>query len=266
MTRIAIAGAAGRMGQALIQAVSMDTKLQLTHTFEQPGHASLDLDAGVLAGISPVSVPLTDSIAGVNFDLLVDFTTPTATMEHLAYCRSQGRRMVIGTTGLDEVDRNAVSLAAENMPIVLAPNMSIGVNLTLKLIEMTARTLGDDVDIEVIEAHHRHKVDAPSGTALRMGEVAANILGRDLAEDGVYTRYGQTGERDQKAIGFATIRGGDMVGEHSVWFVGAGERIEIVHKATSRAIYAAGAVRAARWLLDRSNGLYDMQDVLGLVD
>ena len=174
--------------------------------------------------------------------------------------------MVVGTTGLDEDQCSDVATAAEHMAVVLAPNMSVGVNLMLKLIDLAARTLGDSVDVEVIEAHHRHKVDAPSGTALRMGEVAAKALDRDLATDGIYSRHGQIRARHDKAIGFATVRAGDVVGEHSVWFAGKGERIEITHKATNRAIYAAGAVRAARWLMDQPNGLYDMQDVLGLSD
>ena len=266
MTRIAIAGAAGRMGQALIQAVTSDTELELAHAFEQPGHASIGTDVGVLAGLDRVGILLTDSIGSGDFDLLITFTTPTATMEHLTYCQSQGLRMVIGTTGLDEGQRSEVALASEHIGVVLAPNMSVGVNLTLKLIELAGRTLGDSVDVEVIEAHHRHKVDAPSGTALRMGEVAAKALGRDLATTGVYSRHGQIGVRDDKTIGFATVRAGDVVGEHSIWFVGTGERVEITHKATSRTIYAAGAVRAARWLIDQPNGLYDMQDVLGFSD
>ena len=266
MTRIAIAGAAGRMGQALIQAVSLDAETELAHAFEQPGHASLGTDAGVVAGLERVGISLTDTIGSGDFDLLINFTTPTATMEHLTYCQSQGRRMVIGTTGLDEGQRSEVASVSEHMGVVFAPNMSVGVNLTLKLIELAARTLGDSVDVEVIEAHHRDKVDAPSGTALQMGEVAAKALGRDLATAGVYSRHGQIGARDAKAIGFSTIRAGDVVGEHSVWFAGTGERVEITHKATSRAIYAAGAVRAARWLMDQPNGLYDMQDVLGFSD
>ena len=266
MTRIAIAGAAGRMGQALIQAVTSDVELELAHAFEQPGHTSLGTDAGVVAGLNRVGILLTDSIDSSDFDLLITFTTPTATMEHLTYCQSQGRRMVIGTTGLDDGQRREVASASERIGVVLAPNMSVGINLTLKLIELAARTLGDSFDVEVIEAHHRHKVDAPSGTALRMGEVAAKGLGRDLVANGVYSRHGQIGVRDDKTIGFATVRAGDVVGEHSIWFVGTGERVEITHKATSRTIYAAGAVRAARWLIDQPNGLYDMQDVLGLSD
>tara|TARA_B100001013_G_scaffold129082_1_gene75318 strand:- start:73 stop:837 length:765 start_codon:yes stop_codon:yes gene_type:complete len=254
------------MGQALIQAVTSDAEFELAHAFEQPGHASLGTDAGVVAGLDRVGIALTDSIGSGDFDLLITFTTPTATMEHLTYCQSQGRRMVIGTTGLDEGQRSEVASASEHIGVVLAPNMSVGVNLTLKLIELAGRALGDSVDVEVIEAHHRYKVDAPSGTALRMGEVAAKALGRDLATTGVYSRHGQIGVRDDKTIGFATVRAGDVVGEHSIWFVGTGERVEITHKATSRTIYAAGAVRAARWLIDQPNGLYDMQDVLGFSD
>jgi 4-hydroxy-tetrahydrodipicolinate reductase len=264
MTRIAIAGAAGKMGRALIQSVTSDNELELARAFEQPGHSLLGSDVGVLAGLDRVGIPLTDDIDGGDFDLLINFTTPTATMDHLGYCRSQGHRMVIGTTGLDEGQRNEINSASGHIGIVLAPNMSVGVNLTLKLIDLAARTLGDSVDVEVIEAHHQHKVDAPSGTALGMGEVVAKALGRDLTTHGVYSRHGQIGPRDDKAIGFSTVRAGDVVGEHSVWFVGMGERIEITHKATNRAIYAFGAIRAVHWLMDQPNGLYDMQDVLGL--
>jgi 4-hydroxy-tetrahydrodipicolinate reductase len=266
MTGIAVAGAAGRMGQALISAVSGNSDLELTHVFERPGHALLGTDAGVLVGADPMGIPLTDAIGSQDFDLLIDFTSPIATMAHLVYCQSQSKRMVIGTTGIDVSYRSKIAFTAGNIGIVMAPNMSIGINLMLKLIELAARTLGDTADIEIIEAHHRQKIDAPSGTALLMGKVAADVLERDLITDGVYSRHGQIGERGTKTIGFSTIRAGDMVGEHSVWFVSSGERVEISHKATSRAIYAAGAVRAALWLVGRPNGLYDMQDVLGFSD
>ncbi len=198
------------------------------------------------------------------FDVLIDFTAPAATLDHLALCRSAGKAMVIGTTGLDADQRAAVSAAGVAIGIVCAPNMSVGVNLCLKLLDIAARVLGDEVDVEIIEAHHRHKVDAPSGTALRMGEVVAAALGRDLGEVAVYGREGHTGPRERRTIGFETIRAGDIVGEHSVWFAGEGERVEIAHKASSRMTFARGAVRAAAWIAAREAGFYDMQDVLGL--
>lgn len=198
------------------------------------------------------------------FDVLIDFTRPEGTLAHLEICRKAGRAMVIGTTGFTEAQKQTIREAAKEIPVVFAPNMSVGVNLCLKLLDLAARVLGDEVDIEVIEAHHRHKVDAPSGTALRMGEVVAEALGRDLAQCAVYGREGHTGERERKTIGFETIRAGDIVGEHTVMFAGIGERVEITHKASSRMTFAKGAVRAAAWLKGRSAGLYDMQDVLDL--
>lgn len=266
MIGIAIAGAAGRMGQAIIKVVLENPDLQLAHVFEKPGHALLGTDAGNLVGADSIGVILTDRIDSSDFDVLIDFTSPTATMANLSYCKLHERRIVIGTTGLDIRQREDIDSASDNMGIVIAPNMSIGVNLALKLIELAAGTFGDDADIEIIESHHRHKVDAPSGTALRMGDVVAEKLGRNLITDGVYSRHGQIGEREDKEIGFSTIRAGDLVGEHSVWFVSSGERIEITHKATDRAIYAIGAVRAAMWIIDHPNGVYSMQDVLGLSD
>jgi 4-hydroxy-tetrahydrodipicolinate reductase len=266
MIRVAIAGAAGRMGQTLVHAVSLDSAVQLVHAFEQTGSPSIGADVGEVAGIGHTGILLTDTIDSADFDLLIDFTIPNATIDHLEFCRTYGRRIVIGTTGLDQNQRTQIAAAAAEVGVVLAPNMSIGVNLSLKLIELAARTFGDSVDVEVIEAHHRHKVDAPSGTALRMGEVAANALGRNLDSDGVFTRYGQVGARDPKAIGFTAIRAGEIVGEHTVLFATAGERVEITHKASSREIYATGALRAAIWLMDRPAGLYDMQQVLDLYD
>ncbi|OOG23344.1 4-hydroxy-tetrahydrodipicolinate reductase, partial [Thioalkalivibrio denitrificans] len=211
-------------------------------------------------------VAVTDDPAALTdaFDVLIDFTRPEGTLAHLEICRKAGRAMVIGTTGFSEEQKQVIRDAAKEIPLVFAPNMSVGVNLCLKLLDLAARVLGDDVDIEVIEAHHRHKVDAPSGTALRMGEVVAEALGRDLAACAIYGREGHTGERDPKTIGFETIRAGDIVGEHTVMFAGAGERVEITHKASSRMTFARGAVRAAGWLSGRPAGLYDMQDVLGL--
>jgi len=264
--RIAVAGAGGRMGRTLVQAVTEAEGLVLGAATERPGSSLIGADAGELAGVgrNGVAVSADLSAAMDSFDVLIDFTAPSATMEHLALCRQAGKRMVIGTTGLDEAQRAAVAVAGDSVGIVFAPNMSVGVNLCLKLIDIAARVLGDEVDIEIIEAHHRHKVDAPSGTALRMGEVVAAALGRDLAEVAVYGRQGHTGARERRTIGFETIRAGDVVGEHSVWFASEGERVEIVHKASSRMTFARGAVRAAAWVAGRETGLFDMQDVLGL--
>ena len=266
MVRIAIAGAAGRMGKSLIAACGATENVEVTAAVEHKGSPAIGTDAGEQAGFPRLGVAVRDALVDAvdDFDLLIDFTRPQPTLDHLDICRRHGKRMVIGTTGFDTPQRSRIEAAAKEMPIVLAPNMSVGVNLSLKLLEMAATVLGDDVDIEVIEAHHRHKVDAPSGTALRMGEVVAEALGRDLKECGVYERYGHTGERDRKTIGFSTIRAGDIVGEHTVLFAADGKRLEITHKASSRMTFANGAVRAALWLTGKSAGLYDMQDVLGL--
>lgn len=265
-TRIAIAGAAGRMGRALIEAVRQAEGVTVTAAFEHPEHGLLGSDAGLLAGVGEVGVTLSADVAAATgaFDVLIDFTRPQATLANLAVCRAAGRRMVIGTTGFSDAEKAQLQAAAADIGIVFAPNMSVGVNLCLKLLDMAARVLGDEVDIEIIEAHHRHKVDAPSGTALRMGEVVAAALGRDLKDCAVYGREGVTGERDRKTIGFETIRAGDIVGDHTVLFAGIGERIEITHKASSRMTFAKGAVRAADWLMGRGAGLYDMRDVLDL--
>lgn len=266
MTRIAITGAAGRMGRSLIEACQQADGLQVTVALEHPDSTLLGSDAGELAGIGKLGVSVGADITAVidDFDVLIDFTRPKPTLANLAACRSAGRRMVIGTTGFDAAQKAAIAAAASDIAVVFAPNMSVGVNLCLKLLDMAARVLGDDVDIEVIEAHHRHKVDAPSGTALRMGEVVADALGRNLSDCAVYGREGHTGERDRKTIGFETIRAGDIVGDHTVLFAGDGERVEITHKASSRMTFANGAVRAAGWLSGQENGLFDMQDVLGL--
>jgi 4-hydroxy-tetrahydrodipicolinate reductase len=266
MTRIAITGAAGRMGRSLIEAVHNMDGLELTVALEHPDSSLLGSDAGDLAGLGRLGVVLGADLAAVSgeFDVLIDFTRPEPTLANMAICRSAGRRMVIGTTGFSEAQKLEIAAAANAIGVVFAPNMSVGVNLCLKLLDMAARVLGDEVDIEVIEAHHRHKVDAPSGTALRMGEVVAAALGRDLASCAVYGREGHTGERDRRTIGFETIRAGDIVGDHTVLFAGAGERVEITHKASSRMTFANGAVRAAGWLMAHQSGLFDMQDVLGL--
>jgi len=266
-TRVGIAGAAGRMGRTLVELVMRDARLSLAAAFEHADAPQLGQDAGLLAGSGSTGVPLMPStaLAQADFEVLIDFTTPAATLENVAQCRQLGRALVIGTTGA-ALDRQLIESAAKVIPIVWAPNMSVGVNLSFKLLELAARVLGDEVDIEIIEAHHRHKVDAPSGTALRMGQVIATALGRDLGACAIYGREGQTGPRDRQTIGFSTIRAGEIVGDHTVLFAGAGERIEISHRAENRATFAAGALRAAVWLNGRPPGLYDMQDVLGLRD
>lgn len=266
MTRVAIHGAAGRMGRALVAAAAGNPAFTVAAACEHAEHAALGQDAGVLAGIAPIGAPLvpTAALAGTPFDVLVDFTRPAATLAALAACRSAGRALVIGTTGFEAAGRAAILAASRDVPIVWAPNMSVGVNVCFALLATAARTLGDAFDVEIVEAHHRHKVDAPSGTALRMGEIVAGALGRDLAQDAVYGRQGHTGARPGGQIGFATVRGGDIVGEHTVLFAGPGERVEITHRATSRENFATGALRAAAWVASRPPGVYDMQDVLGL--
>lgn len=266
MTRIAIVGATGRMGLCLIKASALADKAELSAAVSRPESLAVGKDAGELAGISAAGVKVVDNLASVvdQFDVLIDFTRPDASMEYIDICRQAGKKIVIGTTGYSDAQKVQIAEAAKEVAIVLAPNMSVGVNLSLKLLEMAAKVMGDYTDIEVIEAHHRHKIDAPSGTALRMGEVVAAALGRDLKDCAIYGREGNTGERDRKTIGFSTIRAGDIVGEHTVMFADEGERVEITHKATSRMTFANGAVRAAVWLKDKQTGLYDMQDVLGL--
>jgi len=264
--RIAVTGAAGRMGKNLIEAVHQADGVVLGAAVARPTSTLLGADAGELAGVGKLGVALSGSLESVldGFDVLIDFTHPSVTLENLETCRRAGKAMVIGTTGFSAVEKQLLVEAGREIPIVFAANFSVGVNLCLKLLDTAARVLGDDVDIEVLEAHHRHKVDAPSGTALRMGEVVANALGRDLDKVAVYGREGQTGARARETIGFATVRAGDVVGDHTVLFAADGERVEITHKASSRMTFAKGAVRAASWLQGRSPQLYDMQDVLGL--
>ena len=262
---VAVAGASGRMGRMLVEAVLASGDCNLTGALDMPGSPALGTDAGAFLG-RPTGVAITSDLARglAGADVLIDFTRPEGTLAHLAACRAQRVAMVIGTTGLAPEHKAAIAAAAADLPIVLAPNMSVGVNVMLKLLEQAARALAQGYDIEVIEAHHRHKVDAPSGTALAMGETLARALGRDLKDCAVYAREGVTGERDPSSIGFATIRGGDIVGDHTVLFAGTGERIEITHRSSSRANYAAGSLRAARFLQGRPAGLYGMDDVLGL--
>jgi len=266
MINIAVTGAAGRMGRALINACQQSEGCQLSAAIEHVGNPLVGGDVGDIVGIGSLDVTLVEKLAEVadQFDVLIDFSSPDATLDNLAFCIANNKSIVIGTTGFSDEQKNHISDAAKRISVVFAPNMSVGVNLCFKLLDMAARVLGDDVDIEVIEAHHRHKVDAPSGTALRMGEVVADALGRNLDECAVYGREGISGERDRKTIGFETIRAGDIVGDHTVMFAAEGERVEITHKASSRMTFANGAVRAAIWLQEQDSGLYDMQDVLGL--
>lgn len=262
--RIAVHGAAGRMGRNLIEACSKTPGLQLAAAIEHAQSPDLGRDAGSLAGLAECGVVLTSHIDCETFDVLVDFTRPAPSLAALAACKNAGRAVVIGTTGFSADEKRQIEATAVDIPIVMAPNYSVGVNLSLKLLELAARVLGDSVDVEIVEAHHRHKVDAPSGTALRMGEVVAAALGRDLDTCAVYGREGHTGARERSTIGFATLRGGDVVGDHTVMFLGEGERIEVSHKASSRMTFAMGAMRAASWLHGRAAGLYDMSDVLDL--
>ncbi|WP_394753146.1 4-hydroxy-tetrahydrodipicolinate reductase [Crenothrix sp.] len=263
--RIAVIGASGRMGLCLIKAAVSSNSL-LTTVISRPGSAAIGKDAGELAGIGSLGIIIVDDVTSVldQFDVLIDFTRPDASMAVIEICRKAGKKLVIGTTGYTDEQKTAIQAAANDVAIVFAPNMSVGVNLSLKLLEIAAKVMGDYTDIEIIEAHHRHKIDAPSGTALRMGEVIAKALDRDLKDCAIYGREGNTGERDRKTIGFSTIRAGDIVGEHTVMFADEGERVEITHKATSRMTFANGAVRAAVWLQGKQTGLYDMQDVLGI--
>lgn len=266
MIRVAVVGAAGRMGKTFIEAITNTDGVTVAAATERPDSTLVGTDVGELAGVGKLGVLVSHSLTKVvdTFDVVIDFTGPQATMVNLEVCRQHGKAMVIGTTGLSDEQKASIKKASADIGIVFAPNMSVGVNLCFRLLELAARVMGEDADIEIIEAHHRHKVDAPSGTALGMGEVIANTLGRDLKEVAVYGREGQTGPRDAKTIGFETIRAGDVVGEHTVWFATEGERVEITHKASNRMTFAKGAVRAAAWLHNRSAGLYDMQDVLGL--
>ncbi|MEM5427640.1 4-hydroxy-tetrahydrodipicolinate reductase [Cupriavidus oxalaticus] len=262
---IAIAGASGRMGRMLIEQVLNTEGVKLSGALDLPGSPALGQDAGLFLGRNTGVAITADVEAGLaGADCLIDFTRPEGTLAHLAAAKKLGVKMVVGTTGFDDAGKAALAEAAKSIGIVFAANFSVGVNATFKLLEVAARLLSSGYDIEVIEAHHRFKVDAPSGTALKMGEVIADALGRDLKTCAVYAREGHTGERDPNSIGFATIRGGDIVGDHTVMFAGIGERIEISHKSSSRQSYADGAVRSARFLVDKANGLFDMQDVLGL--
>ncbi len=263
--KIAIAGASGRMGRMLIETVTDADDAKLAGALDVPQSPAIGQDCGLTLGRQTgvaIVAELGQGLAGAEY--LIDFTRPEGTLKHVAWCAAHGVKMIIGTTGFDAAGKAAIAAAAEKTAIVFAPNMSVGVNVTMKLLEMAAKNFSHGYDIEIVEAHHRHKVDAPSGTALKMGEVIADALGRKLDDVAVYAREGVTGERDPSSIGFATIRGGDIVGDHTVLFAGIGERIEISHKSSSRLSYAHGSLRAARFLRDKQTGLYDMQDVLGL--
>lgn len=265
-TRIAITGCNGRMGRVLVQAVTLNPDASLCGATARPGSSLIGADAGELAGIGRLEVAVVDRLEGVidQTDVVIDFTTPEATLANAELCAAKGKALVVGTTGFSAEQKAALLAYQQRMPLVIASNFSTGVNLCFKLLKIAAQVLGDDVDIEIVEAHHRHKVDSPSGTALSMGEVVADALGRDLDEVAVYGRQGQIGPRPRDTIGFATVRGGDVVGDHTVMFMAEGERVEITHKASSRMAFARGAVRAAVWLKDQPNGLFDMQDVLNL--
>lgn len=263
--KVAVAGASGRMGKALIQAICA-SQAQLAAAIVRPDSSLVGVDAGELAGIGKVDVVVVGDIGQVihEFDVLIDFSSPEATLKNAALCAAHAKPMVIGTTGFSAEEKAELLAYQQQIALCLSANFSTGVNLCFKLLDIAARVLGDEVDIEIYEAHHRHKVDAPSGTALRMGEVLANAVGRDLDKVAVYGREGQTGARERDTIGFATVRGGDVVGDHTVMFMADGERVEITHKASSRLSFARGAVRAAQWLVQQQPGLFDMQDVLDL--
>jgi len=272
MLKLAIAGAAGRMGRQLIRAAGRADGVTVTTAIERADHPALGDDAGVAAGVGEIGVALKADIDGGDggdgdggdFDLMLDFTAPAATQQHLSACRRLGRGMLIGTTGLNAEFDAVLRAAAADIPLIQAANTSVGVNLCLALVEAAATALGRAFDVEIVEAHHRHKVDAPSGTALALGQAAADALGVDLDDAGVFTRHGHTGARRPGDIGFASVRGGDLAGEHTALFVGDGERVEITHRATNRRIFAAGAIKAAKWLAGKPPGLYSMREVLGL--
>ena len=264
--RVGVTGAGGRMGRSLIQSIYDSQGMQLVAAVDLADSPLIGTDAGAVVGVGELGVAFSGDLQAVlsECDVVIDFTRPEPCLHHLQLCAQAGVRAVVGTTGFDDEQRAEIDRLARDVALMVAPNMSVGVNLCFKLIELASRTLGDEVDIEIIEAHHRHKVDAPSGTAVRMGEIVAESLGRDLASCAVYGRQGHTGERERATIGFETIRAGDIVGEHTVMFADLGERIEITHRASSRLNFAQGAMRAVRWIMQQPRGCFDMQDVLGL--
>lgn len=264
MTKLAVIGAAGRMGGAIIRAIESDQAVTLSCALEHADSPALGQDAGMVANIGELNIPIVSSAKEWVFDTMIDFSTPASSLLNIEHCLNEARAIIIGTTGMNEEVMAKMRRASEHIPIIFSANYSVGVNLTVKLLKMAAAVIGNETDIEIIEAHHKHKVDAPSGTALLLGNTIADELGKDLSRDGVFCREGITGERKQGSIGFSTIRGGDIAGEHTVMFIGESERIEISHRATDRKIFANGAIRAAKWLQDKPAGLYDMNDVLGL--
>jgi len=264
MIQIAIAGASGRMGRALLEACQAADSVALCGGIVRENNSLLGADAGEFIGSGKLGAPFVRALDELEFDVLIDFTTIENTLENIKYCQAHGKAIVIGTTGFSESEKEQIQAAAKTIPVVFAPNMSVGVNLCFHLLKQCAEVLGQDSDIEIVEAHHRHKVDSPSGTAVRMGEVVADALGRNLSDVAVYGREGVGEPRDRDTIGFATVRAGDIVGDHTVIFAAEGERVELTHKASSRMTFARGAVKAAKWLKDRPAGLYDMQDVLNL--
>ena len=266
MLRVAVPGAAGKMGRTILRVLAETEGVELAAAIERPEHPDLGKDAGVVAGLPPNGVPITHAVDAAldQADVVIDFTTPASTAWLSGQAALREVALVIGTTGLDEGERRAVARAAERVPVVMSPNMSVGVNVLLGLVEMAAQALGEGFDVEIVEAHHRLKRDSPSGTALKLAEVIATALGRKLPEVVNYGRQGEVGARTAQEIGVLAVRGGDVVGDHTAYFLGLGERIEITHRASSRETFARGAVRAALWLGDRDPGLYDMRDVLGL--
>ncbi|MDD2319652.1 MAG: 4-hydroxy-tetrahydrodipicolinate reductase [Geobacteraceae bacterium] len=266
MIKVAVSGAAGRMGGRVITAVAEDPGLQLSGALERPGHSQLGMDAGLIAGCGVLNVPIIDNLNELvkGCDVLIDFSAPTVSLKNLEVCGLNGKAMVIGSTGFSPEERALAVELARTIPVVLAPNMSVGVNVVFKVLKDVAAILGDDFDVEIVEAHHKMKKDSPSGTAVRMGEVVAQALGRDYQKVANFHREGICGERTKEEIGMQTIRGGDIVGDHTVYFIGMGERIEVTHRAHTRDMFSRGAARATKWVVNQQPGLYDMQDVLGL--
>ena len=264
MLKFVLAGAAGRMGLAIARELYPIAEVSIVGALERTGSDALGRPIGEMAGLPEPGVKITDRIEGLEFDVMIDFSSPAAVADHIGICQSRNAAILIGTTGLDDAQNQRVTRAADSLPTLLAANTSVGINLCVALVEMASRTLGDLADIEVVEAHHRYKADAPSGTALLLGKAAARALGRDFPDCATFVRYGQTGQRETGSVGFSTIRGGDIAGEHTVLFIGDSERVEITHRATDRKIFARGAVRAAIWLGRQEKGLYSMEDVLGL--
>ena len=266
MIKIAVCGAAGRMGQHIINSVVEAEGVVLSGALERPGHPQTGQDAGVIAGCGALGVSISDDLNAViaSCDVMIDFTVPKVSLKNLEACALKNKSIVIGSTGFTPEERALAAELARDIPVVIAPNMSVGVNVCFKVLKDVAKTLGDDFDVEIVELHHNKKKDAPSGTAVRMGEVVAEALGRDYNQVANYHREGICGERTKEEIGMQTVRGGDIIGEHTVYFIGQGERIEISHRAMTRDMFSRGSVRAAKWVTAQKPGIFDMQDVLGL--